>query len=375
METATHGFASAHAYGADWETLTMRCLDGLGVLPEGANLGFVYVTDIMDDDCTQVVDRLRQATGISDWVGTIGFGVCASGHEFFDMPAMAVMVASIPADGFRLVTGLSKPGQALAEDVQEWVAKRRPGLGVVHGDPRNAYLPGILDSLTDDTDAFLVGGMTASRGKFHQIAGHATQGGLSGALFAEDVKAVTGLTQGCSPIGKSHDITASNGNVITELDGRPALDVFKEDIGEILARDLNRVGGYIHAALPIAGTDTGDYLVRNIIGIDPTENWIAIGERMNQGDKVMFVRRDVESARKDLGRMLDDVAKRANGTPKAALYYSCVARGANLFGQESEELKTIRDKLGDIPLVGFFANGEISNNRLYAYTGVLTLLL
>ena len=78
---------------------------------------------------------------------------------------------------------------------------------------------------------------------------------------------------------------------------------------------------------------------------------------------------------KDLQRMLADITTRAAGKPKAALYYSCVARGPNLFGQNSEELKAVQNALGDdVPVVGFFANGEISNNRLYGYTGVLTLI-
>jgi small ligand-binding sensory domain FIST len=89
----------------------------------------------------------------------------------------------------------------------------------------------------------------------------------------------------------------------------------------------------------------------------------------------MFCRRDHDAAKQDLQRMLGDVKERAGGPAKAAVYYSCVARGPNLFGPDSEELKLVRDELGDIPLVGFFANGEISNNRLYGYTGVLALFL
>jgi small ligand-binding sensory domain FIST len=74
-------------------------------------------------------------------------------------------------------------------------------------------------------------------------------------------------------------------------------------------------------------------------------------------------------------RMLSDLGKRAGGQIKAGLYYSCLGRGRNQFGDDSEELKMIRDLLGDFPLVGFFANGEISHNRLYGYTGVLTLFV
>ena len=74
--------------------------------------------------------------------------------------------------------------------------------------------------------------------------------------------------------------------------------------------------------------------------------------------------------------MLKDLRKRAgNAAIRGGLYYSCCARGPNQFGNNSEELGLIAEELGDFPLVGFFANGEISNNRLYGYTGVLTLFL
>ena len=115
--------------------------------------------------------------------------------------------------------------------------------------------------------------------------------------------------------------------------------------------------------------------MRNVVGVDPDNKLVAIGERISAGDRVMFVRRDGPSAMEDLHRMLADVISRSNGTPKAALYYSCVARGPNLFGPDSEELKAVQGALGDeVPVVGFFANGEISKNRLYGYTGVLTLI-
>ena len=160
-------------------------------------------------------------------------------------------------------------------------------------------------------------------------------------LFADTVTVASGLTQGCSPIGEVHEVTEARDNVLIALDQRPALEVFKDDIGEVLARDIERIGGYIHAALPIAG-----------------------------------VRRDGASALADLERMLDDVVHRAAGRPKAALYFSCVARGPNMFGGNSEELTVVSEAIGeDVPLVGFFANGEISNNRVYGYTGVLTLFL
>src|SRR5262249_56328004 len=113
-----------------------------------------------------------------------------------------------------------------------------------------------------------------------------------------------GLTQGCSPIGPVHTITESDDNIIETIDERPALDVFKQDIGEILARDLRRTDGYIYAALPVSGSDTGDYLVRNLLGIDPAKAWLAIAAEVKAGDRIMFARRDRRSAEQDLKRML-----------------------------------------------------------------------
>ncbi|MEE2997275.1 MAG: FIST N-terminal domain-containing protein [Pseudomonadota bacterium] len=375
MDTATDTFRLGHASDADWETLTASCLDQIGTIPTGANLGFLYVTDTMDEDFPLIAERLRQKSGVDHWVGTIGFGVMVGGREYFDTPAMVAMIGVLDEDDFRVMPTIDTPGDPLPADIMDWVARKTPFLGVVHADPRNAYVGDILDSITDDTEAFLVGGLTASRGKQAQIADEPTEGGVSGVLFSGDVGLTTGLSQGCSPVGEIHDVTRSKDNILFELDGRPALDVFKEDIGEILARKLERVGGYIHVALPVSGDDSGDYLVRNVVGIDPNNKLFAIGERVSRGDRIMFVRRDGPSALEDLERMLADVTSRSSGVTKAALYYSCVARGPNLFGPDSRELKVVQDALGkDVPLVGFFANGEISKNRLYGYTGVLTLI-
>lgn len=376
METTTQTFRLGHAADGDWETLTRSCIEQMGTPPEGANLGFVYVTDMLDEDLALIGERLREATGVAHWVGTIGFGVMVGGHEYFDRPAMVTMLGSLADEDFRVFPTVERPGEELPEDVMNWAGRANPTLGIVHADPRNAYIADILNSIMDDTDAYLVGGLTASRGRQGQFADHITEGGVSGVLFGDDVTVSTGLSQGCSPVGDIHEVTKARDNVLLELDGRPALDVFKEDIGEVLARNLERVAGYIHAALPISGDDSGDYLVRNVVGLDPENRLIAIGERIAAGDRVMFVRRDGPAAREDLGRMLRDVTARAGRTPRAGLYFSCVARGPNLFGKNSEELVAVQRAVGeDVPIVGFFANGEISKNRLYGYTGVLTLIV
>jgi small ligand-binding sensory domain FIST len=175
------------------------------------------------------------------------------------------------------------------------------------------------------------------------------------------------------PIGPVHRIDEARDNVVMVIDGRPALSVFLEDVGPELAQDLRRLGGVIFAGLPVPGSDTGDYLVRNILAIDPGRGWVVLGAEIGAGDPILFCRRDPESARRDMERMVRQLAGRLSGPPKAGIYVSCVARGAALFGEPGIETRIIRESLGDFPLIGFFANGEISRDRLYGHTGVLTL--
>ena len=87
----------------------------------------------------------------------------------------------------------------------------------------------------------------------------------------------------------------------------------------------------------------------------------------------MFCRRDADSAKRDLKRIIEQLKGELAEPPKGGVYFSCLARGPNLFGGNSEETRLIEEGLGHFPLVGFFANGEICHDRLYGYTGVLTV--
>jgi len=370
-------FSAACAGDGDWRTACTACLDRLDALP-GARLGFLYVTDALAGHLDEILELLRARTGVHDWAGSVGSAICCSGEEIYDRPALAVMLADLPEDSYRL---LPADLRALTERLTAesgWLEQEAVHFGIVHGDPRNSHIPQIVESLSAQLDpGFLVGGLSSAAADTDllQVAGGVQRDGLSGVLLSARVPVISGLTQGCTPLPDRHVITRCQGSILAELDGRPALDVFREDIGEVLSRDLNRVGGYIFAAFPIPGSDTGDYLVRNLIGIDVDDRLLVIGDHLEEDTRIMFCRRDGDAALEDMRRMLDDLARRAGGPIRGGLYYSCLGRGRNQFGDDSEELRMIRDRLGDFPLVGFFANGEISHNRLYGYTGVLTLFV
>lgn len=281
-------------------------------------------------------------------------------------------MAELPSDSFQVFSGIRSMKELALRKFK--FGDRSANFAIVHADPRNNDVPELISGMAGKLESgFVVGGLTSSRSQNVQIADKVTDGGISGVMFTDDVTIATRLTQGCSPIGPKRVVTQAQRNIILTIDDRPALDVLKEDVGERLARDINRLGGVIFAGLPIAGTDTGDYLVRNLVGIDPARGIVAIGDLVEAGNPIMFCRRDTESASKDMTRMLASIRQGLYSKPRGGVYYSCIGRGAHLFGPDSEELSMIKDEFGDFPLVGFFCNGEISHNRLYGYTGVLTL--
>jgi small ligand-binding sensory domain FIST len=363
VDQAPARFRVAHAGGDDWRRAVGECTARLGGGPFG--LGFLYVADVWADRLPDILSGLRQATGVRDWVGSVGIGVSADDAEYWDEPAIAVLVASLPAESWRLLSTL-EAGPPAAADAAMPVA-------VVHADPRCPDLGEVLAAAADATPAFLVGGLTSSRGACYQVANRVTRGSASGVLLAPEAGVQAGLTQGCRPLGEPHRVTESADTVVMTLDGVPALEILRHDLAGLRSDVLARIAGNIHVALPISGADRPDYLVRNLVGVDPERGWLAIGDRIAVGDRLMFVRRDADSARADLEAMLARLRSRLAGPPAAGLYFSCVARGVNMFGGPGVELRLIRDTLGRFPLAGMACAGEICNGRLYGYTGVLAV--
>ncbi|MCB1803229.1 MAG: FIST C-terminal domain-containing protein [Gammaproteobacteria bacterium] len=366
-------YTSIHVTGSDWRDLCDRLLARLDPDDSG-QLAFLYIADEVAADSDRIVDYLRNHSHIPHWVGCVGLGLCSNGRETYEEPALAALITPLGNDDFRIIPTLVNDPSEWLSATAAWRAKSLASVAVVHGDPGSAQLPDQLVALSDGLQGgFLVGGIASASQLPVQIADRAVNGGVSGVLFSGTVAISTGLTQGCSLIGERHRVTRCQRNIIETIDDRPALDVFRESIGEELASDLNQVGGLIFVALPVNGSDTGDYLVRNLIGLDPERGLVAIGDLVEPGMEIQFARRDPDTARADLERMITHLKNRLAGPARGGLYFSCLGRGRHQFGDDSAEMKLVRELLGDVPLAGFYANGEISHNRLYGYTGVLTL--
>ncbi len=346
-----------------WRDLLERCLDQLGTSARG--IGLLYVTDPLAEAISEILETLRTRTGLDTWRGAVAPAICATGAEYFDTPAMALLILDVPESAAAVF-----PGEPGANDLQ---VANHALLAIVHADPRAPTVLEAMPELAQSTGAYLVGGLTSGNAATPLIGAPDAPSGLAGVLLTDAVPVATGLTQGCSPIGQTHTITGMEDRVVTELDGRNALEVLKEDVGELLARDLRRLAGYVHAAFPGSGSDTADYLVRNLVGFNVEQGWIGVAEDLNPGD-----RPDVcPPGCRERGRGYAAHARRCETprrgqSPRRGLSQLRRARAASVRAG-ARELSMVAETFGDIPVVGFFGNGEISHDRLYTYTGVLTV--
>ena len=404
--TSTH-YVSAAAAGENWRDISKKVLEDLeSVKTEGfhPNFGFLYLTDELAADAQSILTLFRSVTGIESWTGCAALGICANGVEYVDVPAISVMIGQVPEDQIKAFYAMPSNFKLLHQELEPWLNKHDPMLVVVHADPLGESQPAaLIEEMDTMVGGFMVGGLSSSRTEGVIISKGSMQAGISGFVFSQEVAVATTLSQGCVPMGPLHEISKADEHVIAFLDGRTPFEVFSEDMKAMAEKRLGykpddvllkgergvpqdlslMLDGDAHAAFPVSGTDQKDFLVRNIMAIDPDTGVMAVAERFEDGQQMMFVHRDDETVRSDLAATLVALQKRivherGEFKPRAALYVSCVARTSVSFGNDKQpggEMALIREVLGDLPITGFYANGEISNNRLYGYTGVLTLFL
>ncbi len=403
-------FASVSASGTDWRDTSKSVLEQLeSVRTSGDhfNFGFLYISDYLADDASSILNLFRSVLNIENWVGCTGVGVCGGGEEYLDQPAISAMIGRFDDADFCI---FPEPGGESAEtgqNMQAWLDQNESMLVFVHGDPMAETDPALtLRELDSVTGGFVLGGLSSARTKHVQFANDICENGISGVAFSQDVKVATTLSQGCAPIGGTHTITRGSENLIRELNEQKAVEVFEDDLRAMAIKKIDQdpdqimidqealknadavpeefkhlFKGEVHIAFPVSQSDQQDYLVRNITGMDVNEGSIMVSQNISVGETIMFVHRSDDTIDRDLCTSLMELRERVQKDtgafePKGALYVSCVARSFSDKGEKKTgEMKLIKDILGDIPLAGFYAGGEISGGRLYSYTGILTLFL
>ncbi|MCB9574764.1 MAG: FIST C-terminal domain-containing protein [Kofleriaceae bacterium] len=227
------------------------------------------------------------------------------------------------------------------------------------------------------------GGMTASgpAGNTLFLGDQRLDGGAVGIALEGDVRVDTVVAQGCRPIGEPMIVTRAHGNVALALDGQPpvvALDRLCRTLPDD-DRALCRHSLFLGLSLRrgVVGPDPprqGDFLIRNLVGLDPDSGAMAVGAPLEVGQVVQFHLRDGGTSAADLAELLEG----HDGAPPAgALLFSCVGRGRLMYGTANHDSRMFRRLIGDVPLGGFFCNGEIGpvhrRTYLHGYTSSFAL--
>lgn len=349
----------------------------------------------------EMLKSICAALGTENVSGCSGIGLLTDKGEVEGEPAVAVLAVqsdTVTATTF-LVDSAMDDGLASGVKVAQSIAQK-----ITKGEAGNKLLALLPDPFTNHSEYLFTGieskldpidivGATSSLhpgiNETYQCQGsNSVMGGVAGLYLEGDFNHKIGITQGCQPTGKPFTITSSEGNLIFELDGKSAFDVMKAQIPDVLLGELAEIPRLVFAAFPPNPEEKeiveGEYLVRNLMGLNPETGIVAVAQNVKDGDMMQFTVRHPTMAREDLKQMLSRVSPKGNGsesvqeTPKFALYFNCCGRGASLYGHEGIDTAYITSSLGDVPLIGIFGNSEFAPlrgvNRVFTYTGVLVVI-
>lgn len=340
---------------------TLRsCLDQLEPMPAAANLGIVYMSEPMGQIADEVLRALRARTGIDAWLGASGGGVIGlpSGPS---ESGLAVLVMTLPANAFSLSAALGRP-------------ECHAGLVLVHDELDEADPDAKLREIAGwhAPARPVVGALAAARHAPVQVAGDVLGSGRASLAFGAGIPIAAGIAQAGSAFGSEHAVTSAIGGEVLALDGRPALDVVGDELGDLFRHAGTRGHRQVWLAEPAQAADGGQR-TRPVVAIDPARGSLRLfGDRVGTSLRVM---------RPDPAASLDRVQDLARSTrarlgtePCCGIYLASRHRGPSLFGPRTDEVALLRAELGQLPLIGLSTDAEIFDGAVHEASAILVLL-
>lgn len=302
----------------------------------------------------------EEGTAVAVWAASLDGGSARTFHAMASVHDDTVTVIGMEdLAGSRGAILLPDPYSFPTDPLLQDLAARAPGVPVIGG-LASARRP-------DETSVLFHGDEVAD-------------GGAVGVRF-DDVELLPCVSQGATPVGPEMTITEAEGNVISELAGRPALDRIRAVIEELDAVERTLIAGGLLVGLVVDGGRPeyghGDFLVRQLMGADPVGGTLAVAAPVQPGQVLRLHARDAASADRDLQEQLRVRVSALGGAPAGALAFSCNGRGRAMFGIEDHDAGALASELGDAPSAGFFAAGEIGPvggaSFLHAFTATVAL--
>jgi small ligand-binding sensory domain FIST len=369
-----------------WEAATEAAREARAGTQGGAevDLAFVFLSPGHLDEAEAVAEAVHEELAPRHLLGCVAEGVVAGVRELERGPGVAVWAGALPGaeiECFHVAAEQTEDGTAVAG----FPELEAPGLVALLVDPFTFPVESFLTRLNEEHERIpLVGGIAAGAGQpgaqalILDEAVHAE--GAVGAVVS-GLPILTVVSQGCRPIGREAVVTRCEANFVYELAGKPALERLRREIRGLSSEDRALAARGLLAGLVINENrpdyDTGDFLMRGLLGADEATGALALGDTVRIGQTLRFFVRDAASADADLRQALTDAARRAR--PAGALLFTCNGRGTNMFPEPDHDARVVTEMLRTDALAGFFCGGEIGpvggKAFLHGFTATLAIFL
>lgn len=347
----------------------------------------IFFTSHFSGDADSIAQTLMDEFSIPCVVGCSCEGVIGGTQEIERGPGLSVLVGQVPGarfESFHLSQSQWSNALADSESLADHLLVGQDTRALITMcDPWTTPLIPVLDKLNTTFRGIpMLGGVASGAQKAKQnvllFNDARFDEGMVGISVRGSVRVESVVSQGCRPIGRAMVITKGQGNVIEQLGGRPALQVLEETIQLLPDEDKLLLGSGLLIGRAMneykAKFGRGDFVVRNLVGINEAQQAIGVGDRIRVGQTVQFHLRDASTAHEDLNLLL---TTRNTLKPQGVLLFSCNGRGTRLFDKPHHDASTAVELMGDVPLAGFFAAGEIGpvagQNFIHAHTASFAL--
>ncbi|TWT33227.1 FIST signal transduction protein [Blastopirellula retiformator] len=388
MTTSKPKFAAAlSTHDTTEEAIAEVARKALDQLSAPVDLAFVFVSPQHAEHLETIAAQLCNLLGTENLFGSTGEAIVGVGQEIEHAPAISLWLAHLPGveitpmhlEFQRTPDGGSFTGWNGDLPLQ-WPSDASL---ILLGEPFSFPADALLARMNEDQPGVpIIGGMASgghAPGENLLIHGAEVKKTGATAIYLHGaVRIRTVVSQGCRPIGQPMVITKSERNEIHLLGGRPPLDVIREIFATLPTSDQQLVNQGLQIGQVVDEYrdkfEPGDFIVRNVIGVNQESGGISVGDYVRPGQTIQFHVRDEHSADADLKQLL---AKEAPGTPLGALVFTCNGRGTRLFSTPDHDAACVQAACGDIPAAGIFAMGEIGpiggQNFMHGFTASLAL--
>lgn len=387
---AQPAFASALSVRSDLLEAVGECCNRIREKLCGpADLVFLFFSLDGNEQAKSMAACCADTLGTDRIAGCTAEGIAGVGQEVEDQPAAVVWAARLPEVKIQLMhLSFEHTGDGATflgwtdESIEPWPETTSL---LVLGDPFSFPADYLAEHLNDTHPGVpVIGGMASGArlpGEHALIVGREVYHQGAAVVMLQYQPLCPVVSQGCRPIGKPFIVTRAEQNVIYELGGRPALEQLDSVFSELSASDQQLAREGLHVGRVISEYleqfTPGDFLIRNVLGIDPQKGAIAVGDYFRVGQTVQFHIRDHRTADTDLRQVLQQVGGKLTSPPRAALLFTCNGRGTRMFPEQDHDVATVKEAFGEIPLAGFFAQGELGpvgdKNFVHGFTASLAL--